>query len=289
LTDKARTILDDVAGSESFAEASAAAVNNAKHHASVRDDIETILAHPLFESILSEDPLGIGNAGHKNVFLQEEFDQAMTTVGLYECACNFWWQSFKPNQAAVNIPVNSRAVTNLANHWFPKAPDTMPFIIIVAAHPGLKVLANSGELIRVSPPETVHAFLQSCAEACRTGANAVEMDKWRRAMHTVTFRFEVILTQNDLYWRAANLREMVVSEYRAVALTPVQRICQVIEFKAAQERKAGGRLSSEMVAKLFLENLKMSEDSEKLSKNLVDNILTVWARALSQPAVLALV
>ena len=82
---------------------------------------------------------------------------------------------------------------------------------------------------------------------------------------------------------------MVVSEYRAVALTPVQRICQVIEFKAAQERKAGGRLSSEMVAKLFLENLKMSEDSENLSKNLVDNILTVWARALSQPAVLAIV
>jgi hypothetical protein len=213
----------------------------------------------------------------------------MSSVGLYECACNFWWQSFKPNQAAVNIPVNSRAVTNLANHWFPKAPDTMPFIIIVAAHPGLDVLANVGELIRVSPPETVQAFLISCAEACRAGANAAELEKWRRAMLTVTIRFEKILTQNDLYWRAANLREMVVSEFRAVALTPVQRICQVVEFKTAQERKAGGRLSAEAVAKLFMENLKMSDDSEQLSKNLVDNILTVWGRALSQPAVLAVV
>jgi len=171
--------------------------------------------------------------------------------------------------------VNARAVTNLANHWFPKAPDTMPFIIIVAAHPGLNVLANAGELIRVSPPETVHAFILSCADACRAGANAAELEKWRRAMLTVTVRFEVILTQNDLYWRAANLREMVVSEFEAVALTPVQRVCQVIEFKTAHERKAGGKLSAESVAKLFMENLKMAEDSEQLSKNTVDNILTV--------------
>ena len=176
---------------------------------------------------------------------------------------------------------------NLANHWLAKAPDVVPTVVVIAAHPGLDVLKNAGDLVRVSPQETMHGFIFACAEACKAGVNAEELHKWHRAMLSITFRFEKVLTVDDLYWRAANLREQVVSEYRAVALTPVQRICQVIEFKAAQERKNGGiKLSAAALAQLFLENLNMSEDCEKLSKNLVDNIITVWNRALSQPAVL---
>jgi len=83
LTDRAHKICEDASGSETFSDASIAALNNAKHHAAVRDNIETILAHPYFESILSEEPLGIGNAGHKNVFSQGELDTAMGSVGLH--------------------------------------------------------------------------------------------------------------------------------------------------------------------------------------------------------------
>ena len=55
----------------------------------------------------------------------------------------------------------------------------------------------------------------------------------------MTFDFELILTREELHWRAANLREKVVSEFRAVALTPVQRVCQILEFKN-RRRPMGG-------------------------------------------------
>jgi hypothetical protein len=93
-------IKDDLSGT-AFLEASAAAVSNAKYFTTLRDSIDSILTHPYFETILEDSPLGIGNSGHKNVFKQEDFDTAMADAGLYEGACNFWWQSFKPSQARV--------------------------------------------------------------------------------------------------------------------------------------------------------------------------------------------
>jgi hypothetical protein len=217
-------------------------------------------------------------------------------VWICAAGCQTWAQEREREtavghlQAAAGIPVNTRAVGNLAQHWFSGAPAALPTVVVIAAHPGLNVVATAGDLVRVSPQETVHAFILACAAACRAGAGLDELERWRKAMLTATFRFESILTVDALYWRAANLRELVVSEFRAVALTPVQRICQVVEFKAQQERKHGGaKLSAAALTQLFLDNLKMADDAEKLSKNLVDNILTVWNRALSQQAILEIV
>ena len=187
--------------------------------------------------------------------------------------------------------MNQQAVQNLAKHWHSDGPGGVTNSpVIIAAHPVLDVKARQGDLVRVSPQETVHAFIFACADVCRSGATASELDQWRKAMLSTTFRFETILTREDLYWRAANLWELVVSEFRAVALSPVQRVCQVMEFKTAYESSHGGvKLSAASLAQHFLDNLRMAEDCEKLSKNLVDNILTVWTRALSKPAVLTVV
>ena len=98
--------------------------------------------------------------------------------------------------------------------------------------------------MRVSAQEIVHAFVFGVRDAIDRGASDDELSLWKRAMLTTTFAFEEIVTVDALYWRAANLREKIVSEFRAVALTPVQRVCQLLEFKNSRERLHGGKLSA---------------------------------------------
>ena len=179
--------------------------------------------------------------GHKHAFKQEDFQEAMKNTGQYEAACNFWWQSFKPTQPG--IPINQRAVTNLTQHWFATAPPKFPAVVTIAAHNAMIVERHKGDLVRASAQEIVHAFVFCCHDAINQGMSDDELALWKRAMLTVTFDFELILTQEELYWRAANLREKVVSEFRAVALTPVQRVCQILEFKNSRE-KTHGRMSA---------------------------------------------
>lgn len=96
--DKIAKIKTDIAP-DTFHEVTAAAVSNAKYFTLLRDSIDVILGHPYFEAVLEEMPLGLDDSGYKHAFAQEDFDTAMVNGGMYECSCNFWWQSFKPTQA----------------------------------------------------------------------------------------------------------------------------------------------------------------------------------------------
>ena len=136
--------------------------------------------------------------------------------------CPLRWQSMKPTQA--NIPINTRAVQNLTEHWFGQAVMAFPAVVTIAGHKEMDVSQHLGSLVRVSAQEIVHAFIFGVRNAVTRGADDSELAQWKRAMLTTTFAFEEIVTVEALYWRSANLREKVVSEFRAVALTPVQRV-----------------------------------------------------------------
>lgn len=224
-----------------------AAAANAKYYSEFKAAVNTVLHHTFFETVPTEQPVGIFSAGdmkgHKHAFKQEDFDEAMQNTGQYEASCNFWWQSFKPAQPG--IPINQRAVANLTEHWFATAPPKFPAVVTIAAHRDMIVDRHKGDLLRASAQEIVHAFIFGCRDAIVRGMSDEELHIWKRAMLTVTFDFELILTQEELYWRAANLREKVVSEFRAVALTPVQRVCQILEFKNSRE-KTHGRMSAKV-------------------------------------------
>ena len=160
----------------------------------------------------------------------------------HSCACFPRWQSLKPAHA--NIPINTRAVRNLTEHWFGTAPASFPAVVTVASHKEMDVTAHLGGLVRVSAQEIVHAFIFGVSDALARGADKAELAVWKRAMLTTTFVFEEIVTVEALYWRSANLREKVVSEFRAVAITPVQRVCQILEFKTSREKTYGTKLSA---------------------------------------------
>lgn len=193
----------------------------------------------------------------------------------------------KPTQA--NIPINTRAVQNLTEHWFGQAVMAFPSVVTIAAHKEMDVMQHLGSLVRVSAQEIVHAFIFGVRNAITRGADDSELAQWKRAMLTTTFTFEEIVTVEALYWRSANLREKVVSEFRAVAMTPVQRVCQILEFKATREKVLGNKMSAKAIATAFRENVALNKDSEQLSENMIDNIITLWNRALSNPAVMTVV
>ena len=201
--------------------------------------------------------------------------------------CPLRWQSMKPSQA--NIPINTRAVQNLTEHWFGQAVMAFPAVVTIAGHKEMDVSQHLGSLVRVSAQEIVHAFIFGVRSAVTRGADDSELAQWKRAMLTTTFAFEEIVTVEALYRRSANLREKVVSEFRAVAMTPVQRVCQILEFKTTREKVFGNKLSAKAIATAFRENVTLNKDSEQLSENMIDNIITLWNRALSNPAVMTVV
>ena len=75
-------------------------------------------------------------------------------------------------------------------------------------------------------------------EAEKNGSQKMEdtvIDKHRSAMLTVTLRLEVINNVTDRLWRAHSLRENHKQLGDAVALSPLQRLCAVMETKALLE------------------------------------------------------
>jgi hypothetical protein len=70
------------------------AMANAKYYHELKEAILTVLDHPYFEDVTEASPVGIFSGGdmkgHKHVFCQKDFTEAMKNTRLYEAACNFW-------------------------------------------------------------------------------------------------------------------------------------------------------------------------------------------------------
>ena len=99
---------------------------NMGHLVEVDDAIKVILGHPVFENILTAQPLAIdknasaGESGHKAPFDKSDYAAAMSTAGCYEAACNMWSASLRWT-ATPGVPYNRTAIKRLMEHTFSSA------------------------------------------------------------------------------------------------------------------------------------------------------------------------
>ena len=213
----------------------------------------------------------------------------MADVGMYECGSNFFFHNVLWSSRP-GVPVSKNSVLALANHvlW---DPCRFPWTLEIQVPDGIKYdpLKHCGSWKKANPEEFGYAVVLAIARDIERGLPAAVLEQWKYHCLTSTVLFDSKLeTETDLYFRQANLREIVASEYPAVAPTAYQRITELQIFKEKYEATSG-KLSNKMLHEKYVEKVKVSEFSEPVSESMVDNCMTVQTRAFVLPPVRAAV
>ena len=95
---------------------------------------------------------------------------------------------------------------------------------------------------------------------------------------------QAIPAGDERMWRGQNLREELVDIGESVKLTVRQRILDVAGFKIEKMALMNTNFSSEKTAKLYNANLVLARSTEPVSTTFVDSAMTIYRRALSDPA-----
>jgi hypothetical protein len=177
------------------------------------------------------------------------------------------------------VPVKMQRVMELAEHLYSQ-PGVFSGMVHIGVPRDFNVLEHKGALCRVSPEELVHALVFAVASAISAKADDSTLQAYRRMMLSVTFRFEVLETEDQKYWRSCNLREELVAKHAAVRRTALQTIFEIMTFKTRWERVKGVTLKPHDIANLYKEQVKQSKDSEAISENMVRDCILVYQRAL---------
>ena len=97
-----------------------------------------------------------------------------------------------------------RWMSTLITYYFATPARTPHDIVIAVAGTQTHPLRAQGALSRVSPDEPVYAWLLAVARDIDAG---LPMDGWVHSALTVTFTFRQLVTEEDKYYAAVNLRE----------------------------------------------------------------------------------
>ena len=158
-----------------------------------------------------------------------------------------------------------------------------PIHVAVAKEEG--PMTRMGALPRLSAETMAHALILKVAEDVAKGDPEV-LERWRVVFLTTSFVFRQVDDPEDRYWMSVSLREDVVGEFNSVALTPLQKICQIVTAKQRLDDVAGRVLSNTEAAEQYNTRARVAADSEPVSDKLVEAAGIVWRRAFHIEAIL---
>jgi hypothetical protein len=262
---------------------------NKEHYVKVEDALNIIRSHPVFKGIEKADAVGIDKkagklSGYKDPFNNQKYNDAMQGAGMYEASCNLFWCNALFS-ATPGVPILELGITRLMEHHFCE-PSPFPFPLIIAVESvSHQPWNHKGGLHRASPEEIDHAFLLAVARDIVGNVDNAKLEQWRTVGLTTTMRFEVIANDDDIFWRGIQLRELIVTEHKALTRTAFARIWEVARMKERLEGKTKTKLSAQKIAEEWRSKVMMSADSDEISDAFIDASLTVFARMLTLPLV----
>ena len=180
-------------------------------------------------------------------------------------------------------------VKDLGQWVFKDGPCHLPWILYVRApSTSFDVLSHKGGLERLSPEECPHAVLLALAGRMRAADfDDEEAVRWRTCLLSATYCFEVVHTEDDLYWRAQSLRQAASADYVAIRRTAIQSCFELALGRRMQQEAKGHHLSPKEVAAAFLEKgRRVKGDGEEFTVNFVESALRVYETLLQDPMVM---
>ena len=262
---------------------------NADYVAAFEHMMSRIADEEKLENIRDLDSQGIGEGGHAAPIVPEELYQCLKNDNQYEGVGNLFlhdvrWRPLK------NLPYNSKGIHDVKVHSFMSPPTgtTRVTIHVVVDSPddGKEILTTKrGSLHRISPEEPVHALLWGI-DAYFSGASdrvsAETTKKWMSGIRNCNYVFHSIRDVDKVIRQSIVLREEWVQRYAACQRSPLTLMMMVMGQKKALEKQHGTCTGQQLFK--FYEGIRWASTSEKISKNLIDNvnaISTKWAASTS--------
>jgi hypothetical protein len=173
------------------------------------------------------------------------------------------------------------------------SPEEMPHALIIkapasmlllgwAAHVGCSLQGR--RLSAWSAPVCMVSGCGSLRRSCREVAEEIKSAEvsgddsslrgWFNMLLSVSFHFKLLESDDAKYWEAVRLREHLVVDFSTMARDAVQRVFELAAFKAKQEARSG-RLTALQVAELYGQNGDLAPSSEPITKNMVENAISV--------------
>lgn len=258
----------------------------------IKDNLATILGHPIFKKVVSLLPLGIGSSLKKGAvsgafqeaFKLELFKSAMSSAGRYQCGINIMWLDFLYT-AMPGIPLQQRAIDECQHMYF-REPAPCRQVSIAVESDDFSPLQHQGALQKVSPGEPIFAFLQAVRDdidaladvASEEGSDARKhqahleerLQSWKQAMLTTTGLFVHLASADDKWWFEHNMREEIASDFRTMGRTTFQKICEVLKYRSLMVQQHGAaNVTQKFLANVYAEKAKMSQGSEPVTESFV--------------------
>ena len=131
-----------------------------------------------------------------------------------------------------------------------------------------------------------HALIFAVTDAIQKQASDSELEQWKTVILTCSFIFHCEDNEEKIYWKTIEFREDVNHEYHTVALSPFQKICEIVSTKERLEKSRGSTLSDADLAKEYNTKAAPAEDGEQIQDTQITGAVSVWKQALSIDIVL---
>ena len=264
----------------SFASTDAFNINFA-HYQRVSQAMDTIMMNTVFAGALNKQPLGIGDGGRQAPYSAADFLVGMQDAKSYKCGGNLFWVRPLKSAGFDRVPVNRKAVDGLGDYYF-KTPSAFPCTIVVAVDQDEDPMKMKGSLERISPEEIEHALLLRIADRISQGADEDELRAWLLVALTVTIEFRLKPNSLDRVWEAVRTREELTTNYAMMARSAMQRVYEVIEFRAIYN-KSHGQISNADLADAYNKKGRIAtgDGQDEVSAYFVEQAISVHKHLLS--------
>ena len=250
--------------------------------------VETIAQ--MWCGIQQHGPLSVQDGAALASFSLAEFRSRINDGRAYKCCCPIFMLNLAVDPTP-DVPVCSRQVTELVNHFFATAPnlDNLPEITVEAPPVTSSLDAIWGTVRQVSPIETTIAFLQACARDIKQSKDLNVLEQWRKALLAVQMTFKTFEDKTATFMHSVQLRQDAMQQGTSLQRTPLQWACEIMAFREMIAQMQGGRAPGGMaLADRFAKaGLKFASTSEPPTKTFIDNVVTIHNRMLSVPHIKA--
>ena len=175
---------------------------NVGHFAEIKHMVSELVSQcsPL-KNLHEAAPLSLAHGARETPYSDADFGVAMQTVGEYKCGCNMLWLDFgEQGSPGRNVPLSMKQVTGLTEHYF-KTPRSFPKDILVDADLENPPSRQKGKLVRISPPEIVHALVFAVYRDFKAGCDDSVTHAWRATMLSAPMTFKNMASDDDKHWR----------------------------------------------------------------------------------------
>ena len=214
----------------------------------------------------------------------------METVSCYEAPGNIGWINEK-FATITGVPCNKSLVLRLSNHKFAQpSPFTEPLVIAVD-NASFNPLNHKGGLTSVSPEELLHAWYFAVERDILQKKPTSVIEGWLKMARSVVLHFEIMNSEDALYYRCFNMRESIEIMGQTLVRTALQNIFEVSQFKSRLEINHG-RLTLGQLKDFYMKNTTQAEGggegSEKMSDDFFIKATYIYTKVLTIPDVRAI-